>query len=694
MKKNRTLYKRLLILALSILMLVATASIFITVTADSPDPSLTVEGKTLVLEDRINLRYIIKIEGADCNDVEMLYWTSPQASYTKGTEESYSKHVGTQTVDDAECYTFDYTNLAAKQMIDEIYARAYVKVDGVDYYSEVIKYSILQYAYNQLNKSTTTEQLATLLHEMLDYGAAAQLYFNYKTDRLATADFYQISVNGGISENGEIGGLYLTGEQITLTASETDADGIPFAYWQNSAGENISGDRIYTATVGTQNEIYTAIYELPVTPDTYFTFTLQSDDTYDIKAKDVSNMPAKVVLPAIYNEKPVTMIARNAFYNCTAVTDIIIPESIKRIGTYAFQGCTALKNISIPDSVQIIDDYAFYNCIGLSYKTYDGAQYLGNENNPLLVLVKPTSTAISSLYIHQETKIIYTEAFKNCTALTNVTIPNTISSIGRGAFNGCTGLSSLTVPFVGEARSTSYTHLGYIFGASSYNNSKTYVPTSLKTVIMSEGTSLGSNAFYQCTSLTSITLPETLESIANNAFYGCSGLASISLPDNLKTIGNYAFYQCTKLSNITIPDQVTKIEYGTFSGCTRLTQVNLGSGITDIGSQAFQGCTNLTGITIPDRVENIGNSAFADCSKLTTITLGNGVTSIANSAFWRCKLLTTVYYNGNAEEWSGVNIVTTNNDYLIAATVYYYSMTTPTQSGNYWHYVSNTPTAW
>ena len=199
--------------------------------------------------------------------------------------------------------------------------------------------------------------------------------------------------------------------------------------------------------------------------------------------------------------------------------------------------------------------------------------------------------------------------------LVSAEIGGLCTSIGDWAFYECTGLTSITIP--------------------------------------SSVTSIGDWAFYQCTGLTSIVvdsantvydsrnncnaiiktetnelitgckntiIPNTVTNIGTSAFDGCTSLTSIDIPDSVTSIGNSAFGGCMSLTSIDIPDSVTSIGDGAFSGCSGLTNVTIGGGVTIIGSNAFQSCSRLTSVTIPDSVTSIGSTAFYNCSKLTTIT--------------------------------------------------------------------------
>ncbi|MCX6652682.1 MAG: fibronectin type III domain-containing protein [Methanomassiliicoccales archaeon] len=194
-----------------------------------------------------------------------------------------------------------------------------------------------------------------------------------------------------------------------------------------------------------------------------------------------------------------------------------------------------------------------------------------------------------------------------------ITIPSTLGghpvvAIGDYAFSSCTSLTSVTIP--------------------------------------DSVTSIGNYTFADCTSLTSITIPSSVTSIGGSAFYYCISLTSVTIPDSVTSIGDSAFSHCTSLTSVTIPDSVTSIGNSAFASCTSLTCVTIGSGVTSIGNYAFSYCTSLTSVTIPNGVTSIGNGAFASCTSLTSVTLGSSVTSIGNNAFSVCTSLTSIAFLG------------------------------------------------
>ena len=202
--------------------------------------------------------------------------------------------------------------------------------------------------------------------------------------------------------------------------------------------------------------------------------------------------------------------------------------------------------------------------------------------------------------------------------------------IAIGAFRDCTALTSVKIPNTVED-----------IGRDAFHGC-----TALKSIIIPESvTDIHNSAFYGCKSLESITMSNIKKyvgDIGNNTFYGCEALKSITIPYGATCLGDCAFKGCSSLTSVTIPDSVTTIYSESFSGCSSLTSVTIPDSITKINSNAFNGCTALTSITIPDGVKDIGSYTFYGCTALTNVTISNGLNSIGYYAFEDCSKLTSI----------------------------------------------------
>ena len=301
---------------------------------------------------------------------------------------------------------------------------------------------------------------------------------------------------------------------------------------------------------------------------------------------------------------------------------IVIPEaveyggnvySVTTIEAFAFYGCSGLTEITIPNSVTSIGAFAFYGCSCFSVE--DGLMYADTY------LVGPTDMKLSSCVIKEGTRII--GGFWGCTNLTSVTIPNTVIIIQDGAFGDCSSLTEITIP-------NSVTNIGLNAFYNCSGLTEITIPNSV--------TSIGNLAFQRCSSLTSVTIPNSVTSIGSGAFSGCTSLTSVHITDleswfNINFLGwqSDPLYSAPKIylngeevKDLVIPNSVTSIGDYAFFGSSNLTSITIPNSVTSIGVNAFYNCSGLTEITIPNSVTNIGYGAFSGCSGLTSVKVEEG----------------------------------------------------------------------
>ena len=358
-------------------------------------------------------------------------------------------------------------------------------------------------------------------------------------------------------------------------------------------------------------------------------------------------------LTSITIPNSVISIGSGAFHGCSGLTEVSIPNSVTSIGSSAFSGCSGLTSVTIPNSVTSIGDDAFSDCSSLSLVKVE-------MNTPLSINDGAfTNRVNATLYVPTGCKKLYQETdywkeFKEIVELENITFADAnVKDVcvqnwdtnGDGEIDGyeAIAVTDLEQVFVGNTSITYFDELQHFTSLTNIGDMDFSGCSSLTSITIPESvTSIGSRAFSGCSSLTSITIPESVTSIASYAFDGCSGLTSVTIPNSVTSIGAQAFWKCSGLTSVTIPDSVKSIETSTFRYCSSLVSVTIPNSVTSISNRAFSNCSSLTSVIIPSSVTNIGSNVFNSCNRLTTVIIPSSVTSIGVGAFYGCDDLTSV----------------------------------------------------
>lgn len=302
------------------------------------------------------------------------------------------------------------------------------------------------------------------------------------------------------------------------------------------------------------------------------------------------------------------VIGGYALFSCDNLTDVVIPEGVVTLGEMSFYDCGSLRNVTLPDSLQNIGLQIFGDCDDLQYNTYDGVMYMGNENNPYLMLAAVMDGSYTSYTVNERTKFISWSAFIMQRELKSVTIPASVRGIDSTALVVGGSLQEIKVaednPYFKSVNGSLYSKDG--------KELKRYLSDGTETAfsIPSDVRGIGEAAFFDSVSLTEINIPDGVTSIEEQAFARCSQLSDIKGFKNVTRIGERAFYSCEGLTDLSFCKKVIAIGEAAFVFCDGLTDITLNDGLTTIGPGAFSSCENLKTVSLPASVKKMGRSPF------------------------------------------------------------------------------------
>ena len=611
-------------------------------------PTLSIVGKTLSLKDNVHIKFAVSATNVETETAEefgVLVWNAPQEEYSYGTQATLINTQSGETTNGEQTYpTFSYTELSAKEMTDVIYVRAYVNVAGEYYYSDVTKYSILEYSYIKLGKTeeaaTTDAELKELLNNMLAYGASAQKYANYKEETLATDTFSYVRLENATFADEFSYGLFKAGTSVEVIP----ADGYEMA--TPADGFEVSETGTIMLTVPNEMTVYDEVFtEIgAVDPD-----PVLITKTYVFANYDEGTQYAENEVHAL--DEYVTVTTTQAHFT-----------SELRLYSSSTHDGFAIISATRPITSLVLNAGNKADTLNVYGLESDG------ETWTLIEGVEITSTSYKDYTVNMPEGTAYTQLKLDVVGTSQVRVASFTLTMRE-----LTASQGLTFALTED---DTYK----VTGIGTCEDTEIIIPATYEGKAV---TGIDENALSYKT-MTSVVIPDSVTYINSSAFYACPNLTSVTIGSGVTQIGELAFADCDSLTDISVSTANTAYQSIESSLYTKdgITLVQYANGKTDATVVLNQGNT-------------IGAYAFDGETDLTTLVVGAQVMNIQEYAFRGADNLATVYYKGTAAQWGEI-VIGVSNDTLTSATIYYYSETEPEANDekNLWYYNNDVPTLW
>jgi len=388
-----------------------------------------------------------------------------------------------------------------------------------------------------------------------------------------------------------------------------------------------------------------------------------------IKVKGELILPSSVVHDGITYQ--VTRIGRNAFYNCSELTFVAVPEGVTTLCWFAFAGCSSLQYLELPNSLTTIEQHALFGCkaitefyvprnlVNIAYNAFVSFQnmryYSCSPLNPkyravdgLLyskdmtkLVAYPAASPATTFDVPSHVTELYDYCLHNCDNLTQVNIHEGVTALGMNIFSDCDNIESIYIP-------DGVTRMGVTLVSGCKKLSYIHLPASADSIL--------SSFFYNCPSLTQVTIPRNIRYIGTFAFTQCKNLKTVDFEagSRLNCIDLRAFERCDAIETFNMPDSVTVLGGQVFGECTGLKNIHLSNSLQILAGATFYGCTALTEIDIPGTITFMGNSAVSYCDNLKRLKIGDknavpGVTYIEDCALVQCNNLERIEIGANVD---------------------------------------------